>query len=146
MEREPKIKIGEVKTEKGVDPNINTFEHVRSGVEAGAAMYSQEKRPNLEALEAQRDKYIREAIREVEKTIPKAKFNEQNIGFISSDVLGVLEKKHGANLSSVISPSLPGTKSMEEQKALDQADEVLDTYPEERIADLLRERFLEKLN
>lgn len=91
---------------------VNNFEDDVVGTDQEGKEFSEEKRPNLEALKAQRDKYILEAIEKVRKDWLGrigTRFVKDNLSSLSVLVRAQIFKDHGIDEETLESR----TKSLE---------------------------------
>jgi hypothetical protein len=119
----------------------NAFEN-KTIIKDGTVDVQEEKRPNIEALEKKRDEYIIEAIKKIEKNNPE-KFKKENINFLASEILSLLEEEHNIETSALVSS---GTEKITgaERRREDDAIEFLETYKTKHVEELLEKYFAEK--
>lgn len=91
-------------------------------------------RPNISELKKKREEYVYEAIEKMKKEIPQDMFNIENIEYLTSALIGILEREHKeVDLNILIREG----DDFKTKRKVNQATEFLDTYPEKWLKEIL---------
>ncbi len=118
------------------------FKSMKVGSREGRGIYSDEARPNLEALEKKADEYVMEAIQKLAMTDSSVDFTldtPDNIRHLRVEIMNELEHKHKLSYPFDDPDNILKKQTMWEKKG-----ELLNTYYTGRIDRVLR-TYLDKM-